>query len=86
MRPMIRSLLMISMATLTLAAPGRTDWGPVVGVGARIGLTPALATRAELQDYLYAHGPGATISHFRGDFILSLGLSATLFGRSVLAR
>jgi hypothetical protein len=63
-----------------------TDWGPVIGVGARIGLTPALATRAELQDYLYARRPGGDGGYFRGDFVFSLGLSATFFGHSPVAR
>ena len=53
-----------------------TDRGPVVGAGARLALTPAVAPRVELQCYT---GPGADIGRFRGDLVLSMGLSATLF-------
>jgi hypothetical protein len=53
-----------------------TDWGPVVGVGARVPVTSTLAYRAELvlaeRGWDYRHG----------DFVFSLGLSKTLVGRA----
>jgi hypothetical protein len=70
----------------TFGDPGSTDWGPVLGLGARVELIPLLAPRAELQYYLYDAGPGAAISHFRGDLVYSLGLSVTLSGQRGAAR
>ena len=59
--------------------PGSTTgWGPVVGLGARFLLVPPLAIRAELEDHHYEISGGG----FQNDLVFSLGLSATLLGRS----
>jgi len=61
-----------------VAMQGRTDWGPVLGLGARMGLTRTLALRGDLEQYFYTRGPSADIAHLRGDFVVSLGLSMTV--------
>ena len=67
-----------------MLAPSQTNWGPLLGVGARLRIDPALALRAELENQFYAFtGPGTSNSSRQRDLVLSLGLSATL-GRKPL--
>ena len=69
---------------------GNTGWGPVVGAAGRFRLAPALALRAELDDYVYslsgtaatrppAYSLGVVAGNYRSplqhDLVLSLGLS-----------
>ena len=68
----------VTVQTFTGSVRGRTDWGPVLGIGARYQLSRALAVRGDLENCLFVHGPSAAIAHFRGDFVASAGLSASL--------
>ncbi|PYP24291.1 MAG: hypothetical protein DMD55_14965 [Gemmatimonadetes bacterium] len=55
----------------------QASWGPTFGAVGRARLTPALALRAELDDYVYYF----TWS-YQHDFVFSLGLSITAFRES----
>jgi len=68
----------VTVRAFTGSVQGHTDWGPTFGVGARYQLSRALAVRGDVQNCLYIHGPSAAISHFRGDFVASAGLSLAL--------
>lgn len=58
-----------------------TDWGPLLGVGARMRVTPTLTPRAELllTDVTLGSRP-------RADLVFSVGLSKTLAGGASSAR
>jgi hypothetical protein len=60
------------------AMPTQTVWGPVLGVGARVPLSPTLALRLEVEDYLYRPTDvGGEVSAL----VFSVGPSVTLGGR-----
>jgi hypothetical protein len=60
------------------AMPTQTVWGPVLGVGARVPLSPTLALRLEVEDYLSRPTDvGGEVSAL----VFSVGPSVTLGGR-----
>jgi len=66
---------------------GTTRFGAVVAGGVRFKVTPSLAVRAELEDYLFSarftdtSSGTQTASKFQNDLVLSLGLPIPLGGR-----
>jgi hypothetical protein len=64
-------------------ASSQTDWGPVLGVGARVPFSPTLALRVEVEDYLYRLtdvGGQASGSAGQHSLVFSAGPSVTLGG------